>query len=239
MLKTDLILRNPLRLIGSESEDVFPPGGFGAVLARAGVGKTAFLVQISLDSLLKGKNVLHVSLNDPIQKVNLWYQEVFRHIADQYNVKQVEELWESLLPHRFIMTFKVEGFNVPRLQERLTDLTEQQIFSPQMMIVDGLPFGASAGKSLEQLKTLAQDYGFQVWFTVRTHRHQEPDADGMPAQLKKVVDMFEMAIELQPKGEQIHITALKGSSIPSHGPPLLIDPATMLIKSQDTTATVP
>ena len=239
MLKTDLILRNPLRLIGSESEDVFPPGGFGAVLARAGVGKTAFLVQISLDSLLKGKNVLHVSLNDPIQKVNLWYQEVFRHIADQYNVKQVEELWESLLPHRFIMTFKVEGFNVPRLQERLTDLTEQQIFSPQMMIVDGLPFGASAGKSLEQLKTLSQDYGFQVWFTVRTHRHQEPDADGMPAQLKKVVDMFEMAIELQPKGEQIHITALKGSSIPSHGPPLLIDPATMLIKSQDTTATVP
>jgi hypothetical protein len=239
MLKSDLILRNPLRLIASESRDVFPPGGFGAVLARAGVGKTAFLVQIALDSLLKGKNVLHVSLNDPIHKVNLWYQEVFRNIADQYNVKQVEELWESLLPHRFIMTFKVEGFNVPRLQERLTDLTEQQIFSPQMMIVDGLPFDGPAGTSLSELKTLAQSYGFQVWFTVRTHRHEEPDADGMPAQLKKVADMFEIAIQLQPKGEQIHITALKGGSIPIQGPPLLIDPATMLIKSQDSEVNAP
>ena len=237
MLKSDLILRNPLRLIGSESRDVFPPGGFGAVLARAGVGKTTFLVQIALDSLLKGKNVLHLSLNDPIQKVNLWYQEVFRNIADQYNVKQVEELWESLLPHRFIMTFKVEGFDVPRLQERLTDLTEQQIFSPQMMIVDGLPFDETVETSLSELKTLAQKYGFQVWFTIRTHRHEEPGADGMPTQLNKVADMFEMAIQLQPKGEEIHITALKGGSIPSQGPPLLIDPATMLIKSQENTAT--
>ena len=237
MLKTDLILRNPLRLIGSESEDVFHPGGFGAVLARAGVGKTAFLVQISLNSLLKGKNVLHISLNDPIQKVNLWYQEVFRHIANQYNIKQVEELWESLLPHRFIMTFKVEDFSVPRLQERLTDLTKQQIFSPQMMIVDGLPFDASCRASLLDLKILAQKYAFQVWFTVRTHRHEAPDADGLPAQLKEVVDMFEMAIQLQPKGEEIHITALKGGKIPTQGPPLLIDPATMLIKNQDTAAT--
>ena len=236
MLKTDLILRNPLRLIGSESAEVFPQGGFGAVLARAGVGKTAFLVQISLNSLLKGKNVLHISLNDPIQKVNLWYQEVFHHIANQYNLKQVEELWESLLPHRFIMTFKVEGFSVPRLQERLTDLTEQQIFSPQMMIVDGLPFDAASRKSLLDLKTLAQKYAFQIWFTVRTHRHEEPDDDGLPAQLKEVADMFEMAIQLQPKGEEIHITALKGGNIPTQGPPLLIDPATMLIKSQNTTA---
>ena len=217
MLKTDLILRNPLRLMGSESEDVFPPGGFGAVLARAGVGKTAFLVQIALDSLLNDKNVLHISLNDPIQKVNLWYQEVFRHIANQYNVKQVEELWESLLPHRFIMTFKMEDFNVPRLQERLNDLTQQQIFSPQMMIVDGLPFDASVSASLLELKTLARKYGFQVWFTVRTHRHEAPDDEGLPAQLKKVVDMFEMAIQLQPKGEEIHITALKGGQYPEPG----------------------
>ena len=237
MLRNDLITRNPLRLMGHESEDILAQGEFGALLARAGVGKTAFLVQIALDSLLKGKNVLHLSLNDPIQKVNLWYQEVFRNIADQYNVKQVEELWESLLPHRFIMTFKVEGFDVPRLQERLTDLTEQQIFSPQMMLVDGLPFDETVETSLSELKTLAQKYGFQVWFTIRTHRHEEPDADGMPTQLNKVADMFEMAIQLQPKGEQIHITALKGGSIPSQGPPLLIDPATMLIKSQENTAT--
>ena len=48
MLKKDLILRNPLRVMGHENDDILDTGQFGAVLARAGVGKTAFLVQLSL-----------------------------------------------------------------------------------------------------------------------------------------------------------------------------------------------
>ena len=140
MLKKDLILCNPLRVMGSENDDILSAGEFGAVLARAGVGKTAFLVQLSLNALLRGKNVLHISLEDPVNKVSLWYQEVFSLIADQYQVDQINQLWDSLLPHRFIMTFNVEGFSVPKLEERVKDLTEQQIFNPHMVIIDGLPF---------------------------------------------------------------------------------------------------
>ena len=61
MLRKDPILRNPLRAMGYENEDILSAGEFGAVLARAGVGKTAFLVQLSLNALLRGKNVLHIS----------------------------------------------------------------------------------------------------------------------------------------------------------------------------------
>ncbi len=232
MLKSDLILRNPLRLINSESEEILTAGEFGAVLARAGVGKTAFLVQVSLNFLLKGKNVLHISLNDPIQKVNLWYQEVFRNIANQYNFKQVQELWETLLPHRFIMTFKVEGFSVPRLEERLTDLTQQHIFTPQMVIIDGLPFDSSVRTSLMHMKSLAQKLSLNVWFAIRTHRHEAPGPDGLPTQLTTLADLFDLAIELQPKGEEIHIAILKFSNNTSAKIPLLLDPATMLIKNQ-------
>ena len=89
MLKKDLTLRNPLRLLGKENQDILPKGGFGAVLARAGVGKTAIMVQLSLETLLRGKNVLHVSLSDPVNKVSLWYKEVFHNLADQYNAQQV------------------------------------------------------------------------------------------------------------------------------------------------------
>ncbi|MBW1865186.1 MAG: AAA family ATPase, partial [Deltaproteobacteria bacterium] len=103
MLKKDLTLRNPLRLLGKENQDILPKGGFGAVLARAGVGKTAIMVQLSLETLLRGKNVLHVSLSDPVNKVSLWYKEVFHNLADQYNAQQVNQLWESILHHRFIM----------------------------------------------------------------------------------------------------------------------------------------
>ncbi|MCK7511968.1 MAG: hypothetical protein MZV70_53260 [Desulfobacterales bacterium] len=49
MLKTDLILRNPVQYLGGQSEDVLAAGQFGGVLARAGVGKTALMVQMALE----------------------------------------------------------------------------------------------------------------------------------------------------------------------------------------------
>ena len=55
MLKNELILKNPLRRMGYESDDILNKGQFGAVLARAGVGKTAFLVQLALNSMLREK----------------------------------------------------------------------------------------------------------------------------------------------------------------------------------------
>jgi len=230
MLKNDLIFRNPLRVMQrDESEDTLPEGGFGAVLARAGVGKTALLVQLALNSMLSGKNVLHISLNDPVNKVNLWYEEVFSHIARQYAVTQANELWNTLLPHRFIMTFRVEGFSVPKLEERLTDLTAQNIFTPHMIIIDGLPFNESIRDALSELKILAKKHSCHMWFTVRTHRDDAPDSSGMPRQLNSVADLFEVIIQLQPDGKEIHIRALKGRETEADDAILFLDPSTMLI----------
>jgi len=229
MLKQDLILRNPLRVMGHENEDLLGAGEFGAVLARAGVGKTAFLVQLSLNALLRGKNVLHISLADPVNKVSLWYKEVFSLIADQYQVDQINQLWESLLPHRFIMTFRVEGFSVPKLQERLADLTEQNIFAPQIIIVDGFPFDDSVHPALREFKELVKNQGMHAWFTIRTHRHEEPEADGTPQPFARVSDLFEIAVQLLPDGKEIHVKAIKGGESFAGQLDLRLDPATMLL----------
>jgi len=232
MLKKDLILRNPLHVMGYENDDILSTGQFGAVLARAGVGKTAFLVQLSLNALLRGKNVLHISLEDPVNKVSLWYKEVFNLIADQYKVDQINQLWESVLPHRFIMTFRVEGFSVPKLQERLADLMEQNIFSPQMIIVDGLPFDESVHQPLAEFKDLVDSHQMHAWFTIRTHRHEKPGPDGRPLQLEKISDLFEVAIQLLPVGKEIHVKAVKGGESFAENLDLRLDPSTMLLKSR-------
>jgi hypothetical protein len=229
MFKNDLIVRNPLRKMGSETDDVIPEGGFGAVLAHAGVGKTALLVQLALNAMLRERNVLHISLNDPVGKVSLWYQELFQHLAKETQVRQIQQLWETILPHRFILTFKAEGFSVPRLEERLTDLLAQDIFHPQMMIMDGLRFDESGRQPLCDLKALSARHRMRVWFTVNTHRHEQPGPDGLPVQLLHVADLFDIVLELQPKGSEIHILPLKGSPPAADGLPLLLDPSTMLI----------
>ena len=231
MIKKELVLQNPLRFIGDKTEEILPEGGFGAVLARAGVGKTALLVQLALHTLLKGKYVLHISLDDPVNKISLWYKEVFRHLTQSYDAKKRSKLWEDLLPYRFIMTFKVEGFSVPKLEERLTDLKEQNIFSPQMVLIDGFDFNESARTSLSEFKSLAQNHSLHVWFSVKTHRHETHGPDGMPASLLDVSDLFDVVIQLRPEGKKIHVMTLKGGPADPDRPALFLDPATMLVKN--------
>ena len=225
----DLIQRNPLRLLSGKEDRQLQAGQMGAVLARAGVGKTAFLVQLALNGLLREKKVLHISLNDPVNKVSLWYEEVFRHITEEYRVKPAHEIWESILPKRFIMTFKVEGFSVPKLKERLTDLTAQNIFKPDLVIIDGIPFEDQNLNLLEDLKHLAENGGFPVWLTIRTHRHEAADANGLPVKFADVMDSFDAVVQLKPDGDKIHIQAIKGASGEKDDPFLMLDPASLLI----------
>jgi hypothetical protein len=234
MLKKELRLQNPLRFMERENEDILPEGGMGAVLARAGVGKTAILVQLALNTLLKGKNVLHISLNDPVKKVGLWYKEVFRHLTKPYEARKINQVWESILPHRFIMTFRVEGFTTSKLEERLADLEEQDIFSPQMIFIDGFQIDDTAKTSLSELKRLAEKRSLHVWLTIKTHRHDKSDPNGMPAPLLDVVDLFDLVIQLQPEGKEIHVKTLKGTGVDSDQPVLLLDPSTMLLKKTAT-----
>ena len=48
---------------------------------------------------------------------------------------------------------------------------------------DGFPFDESVHQPLAEFKNLIQNHGMPAWFTVRTHRHEEPDSEGMPMQL--------------------------------------------------------
>ncbi len=234
MLKKDLIFRNPLRVMGNDgrelNEDILPVGGFGAVLARAGLGKTSLLVQLALDGLLRGRNVLHVSLADPVRKVCLWYEEVFRNIAAVYDIQPMDQMWETILPHRLIMTFKKGGFSVPKLEERLSDLAEQDIFLPQIMLIDGLAFeDEDIRATLSDLKGLADAYGLHIWFAVQTHREDPVGADGVPVTLGRVMDDFDVAFQLKPDGKAILVQPLKGGQ-GADRTALVLDPSTMLVR---------
>jgi hypothetical protein len=163
----------------------------------------------------------------------LWYREVFNLLAEKRLIKASAPLWDELLPRRFIMTFKVEGFSVPKLRERMTDLMEQDIFRPHTLIVDGMPFGGDIRGQIEELKGLSAEAGVRCWYTVRTHRHETPMPDGLPPQLSSLQDLFEVAVQLLPDGNDIHIHILKGLEISQRNTNVRFDPATMLINEPD------
>lgn len=224
------MLLNPFQVIGSDSEDIIPEGSAGVVAAYAGVGKTALLVQLALYAMLSGKKVLHISLQDPVNKVNLWYQELFHNITKQSEVIEDNEIWDEILPNRFIMTFNVEGFNVLKLRERLTDLMAQNIFSPQIVIIDGLNFDEDVRETITAMRAMAGELALRLWFTVHVHRHEESTRDDMPASLAPLADLFDIILKLQSEeeGSCIKPVKIKSTTFPS----LFLDPANMLIKQR-------
>ncbi len=231
MIKKEMIYRNPLVNLGYDNEDILPVGGFGAVLAHAGVGKTALLVQQALNMMLRENSVLHVSLNDAVSKVDVWYQELFHDIAGKFGITEINDYWDKIQPYRFIMTFKVEGFSAPRLEERLTNLMEQNIFKPHIVIIDGFKFDEAGRGQLVQLKELAKKYYMSIWFTVHTHRHEPPQENGLPLSFLHVADLFDVIVQLSTKGDEVYIKSLKGQSAGSKQESLWLDPSTMLIKN--------
>jgi hypothetical protein len=230
MLKKEIIYRNPLLNLGYEHEDILPNGGLGAVLAYAGVGKTALLVQVALNMMIREESVLHVSLQDAVSKVDLWYHELFHNIAANFNEAEIQEYWDKIQSYRFIMTFRVESFSVPTLEERLTDLMQQNIFKPHTVIIDGYKFDEAGRGQLVLLKELAQKYAMRIWFTVHVHRNEKPAVSGLPVSFLHVTDLFNVIVQLEAKGEDVYINALKGKSSTAKPQTLLLDPATMLIK---------
>ncbi|KFZ44227.1 hypothetical protein DS62_08235, partial [Smithella sp. SC_K08D17] len=163
-------------------------------------------------------------------KVDVWYQELFHDIAAKFDAAEIQDYWDNIQPYRFIMTFKVEGFSAPRLEERLTDLMQQNIFKPHTVIIDGFKFDEAGRGQLVQLKELARKYSMRIWFTVHTHRHEPPQENGLPLSFLHVADLFDVIVQLAAKGDEVYIKSLKGRSIEARQNDLVLDPATMLIK---------
>jgi hypothetical protein len=230
MLKKEMIYRNPLVNLGYEDEDILPKGGMGAVIAHAGVGKTALLVQLAINMMLREKSILHVSLQDAVSKVDVWYHELFQNIAANFDAAEIKDYWDRIQQYRFIMTFRVESFSVPTLEERLTDLMQQNIFKPHTVIIDGLKFDEAGRGQLVLLKELAKKYAMRIWFTVHAHRHETPADNCLPVSFLHVADLFDVIVQMEAKAEDIYIKALKGKSSNAKPHILLLDPATMLIK---------
>lgn len=230
MMIKELSERNPLRHLGLDMEILKENGAFGAVMAPAGVGKTALLVQIALQAMMKKLSVFHVSLQDPVNKVTLWYDEILQDLTKTYPTDNVQDLREDILLHRFIMTFRVDDFSVPKLAERLNDLAVQNIFQPQILIIDGLHFNGKVAPFLAELKALAEKQNFFVWFALHIHRNEQQNQAGIPLSIEGLQQYFQVILKIEEKGDYMSLKAIKGEDQETAVDiELCLDPTTMLI----------
>lgn len=221
--------KNPLRVlkIGNESTSEM-----GLVMARAGLGKTALLVQIALDSILLGNRVIHVSIGESIDKTRAWYDDILRHILQEQTIDSPHELIDMVQRHRMIMTFLESAFNRPRLEERLNDMIMQDIFKPNCLVIDGFDFESADRGTIEDIREMAEAMSLQIWFSAVSHRKDTRVSEaGVPAPCHEVDDLFDTVILIKPDEKKIGLDIIKNKGQASEiEADLDLDPTTMMIR---------
>jgi hypothetical protein len=228
MLKKDLVLRSPVsKTLGIEN---IKDGSFGAVLSRAGVGKTSFLVQIALSQLLSDEKILHISLDDSIEKINVRYKEGYTNLVDSIGYVDPQKalrLWEDVNLNKVGISYNENTFDTVKIRDYLQSFKKAELVLPSIMIVDGLNFDADISEYLDELEKLSRDFSIFIWFSMKNHRDEELCADGYPIQLETYKDRFDKAILLQPVENRIEAVILKDGDRTDKR--YQLDPATMMI----------
>jgi hypothetical protein len=223
-----LVNQNPLRVLnmGRNNKQM------GLVMARAGLGKTALLVQIALDSILRGNRVIHISIGETIEKTKIWYDDILQFILQDAVVDNPHELIDMVQRHRMIMTFKESAFSRSRLEERLNDLILQDIFKPNCLVIDGFDFESTSREELEDIKDLLDSMNLQAWFSAVSHRgDQRVSPAGVPAPCHEIDDLFDTVVLLKPEPDHIQLDIIRNNGESGEdGGGLILDPTTMMVK---------
>jgi hypothetical protein len=228
MFRSELNEHSPLRVLDTALSGGVGVGRLAVVTARAGVGKTAFLVQVGLDALLQEQRVLHVSIGDSIDDVRGWYDSLFNDLARRNRLDDVNASRLLVERHRMIQTFADTQFSAAKLHSIAGMLAEHAGFRPAHILIDGLDWSKIDGEVLEAFKATATLVEGDVWLTALSHREDPVNGD-LPRPLTRLAEHIDVAVALQPRSTHVDLQILKGGASEGGATSLALDPDTMTL----------
>ena len=214
MYRKEVNANSPIRILEASIHGGLGKGNLGVVMARAGVGKTACLVQIGLDDLMRERHVLHVALDQTVEHVHSWYDAIFQDLAISCDLDDLEGVRAGINRHRMIMSFTDQDLWPERLEKTVAMFREVMHQRPATIVVDGYPWTAHSttenAAMIGAFKTYAKMLDAELWMSAQTHRDLTGDH---PTRLTPPCDAYDdlidVAIFLQPDGEEVGVTLLK------------------------------
>jgi archaellum biogenesis ATPase FlaH len=244
MYRKDVNERSPMRVFEKSIHGGLGRGNVGAVAARAGVGKTALLVQIALDDLLRDRKVLHISHEQAVDHVRAYYDEIFHDLSvtskleDPEGVKldvERNRLIYSHVTHAKIAPMSLRGgqSSVSKILETVSFARDIAHFEPDVIIIDGFDFHNAAADAIKVLSTLARERSVELWLS--SNAEEIPREPGkLPEPLDRFADLVNVVVFLAPERDVVRLRLLK-----DHGNKdlaelhLRLDPHSMRIIDED------
>jgi hypothetical protein len=211
MYRKDVNAQSPMRILEQSIHGGLGKGNLGVLVAPAGVGKTACLVQIGLDDLMRERDVLHVALGQSVEYVSAFYDTLFDDLAAQTVLDERDQVRESVTRHRAIKTYKDgAAFSPLRLEEALELVTKHLKLAPAAVLVDGYdcpPPGLAT--ALAAFKKSCQRLGAELWVTVVAPRGYVAGPGLLPAPLDGCAALVDVALYLDPRGSHVSLRLVK------------------------------
>jgi len=222
--------RSPVRVLESSIHGGLGRGNLGAVIARHGVGKTAFIVGIALDDLMRGRKVLHVSLEHDSERVEAFYDKVFMDLARD---RELEDRWKVRLElerNRRIHCYSGNVFSTRKLNEALLFLREHGDFRPVAIMIDGYDFGSASPEDLAGLRQIAKQTEVEMWMSAVTHREAIMNEHGVPEPVAHLESEFDVILRMAHDTRAVHVSLLKDHDNTNVSDlKLALDPTTLLL----------
>jgi KaiC/GvpD/RAD55 family RecA-like ATPase len=206
MIKAELIKRSPLRILEKSIHGGIGVGNIGVVVAKKGIGKTAFLVHLATDKLFQGKHVIHVSYSSRIDHIVNWYEDIFKEIAKKRDLESAMDVHDEIIKNRVIMNFSQESTKTEQVLKSVQAMLEDGHFEADQIVIDGYDFALSLDGDLELFKEFAKKFSLSIWFTASTVLDNPlPDKQGVPNVIHAHLKNIAVLLTLFPEKSKIKI----------------------------------
>lgn len=233
MYRKELNERNPLRLFEHSIHGGLGQGNIGVVVARHGIGKTAFLVGIALDEAMRGRKTLHVSLDKTVDHVREFYDEIFMDLAHSAHLEDLPAERLEMERNRIIHTYVEKSFTIHKLRHSINFLKEYAHFEPTCLVLEGFDFDKLTLEDMEGFRELAQTLNVEVWMAAVTHRGVPLNEHGIPEPISKLSGAISVIVQMSDDSDGVRLSLLKDHDNPNVAKlTLALDPGTMLLVKQ-------
>jgi hypothetical protein len=236
MLRKEAILQSPLRILDQTIRGGLGKGHLGVIMAPPGVGKSACLVQIGLDALLRERAVLHVAVGQSVEHVSTRYDALFDELAERVDLADRRGVRESISHRRLIWSSLDVVFEARSVEEALAAFEAHLGRSPSAILVDGYRWeepGATA--TVAALKASAAGIGAELWMTARDAPEPEGGAARRIAPLSDdCAALVDVGVFLEPAGRGARLTLVKDfERFPATHVPLVLEGGALRLRRED------
>ena len=230
MYRKELNERSPLRLFEHSINGGLGRGNIGIVVARHGIGKTAFLVGIALDEAMRARKALHVSLDKTVDHLREFYDEIFMDLAHSAHLEDLPAERLEMERNRIIHTYAGKSFTIHKLRHSINFLREYARFNPACLILEGFDFERATLADIEAFRQLAGEFNVEMWMSAVTHRGVPSNEHGIPEPVAKLASAIAVIVQMADHSDGVQLSLLKDHDNPNVAKlTLALDPSTMLL----------